>query len=347
MNNDEIKNIDTEKTQQENNEAYLNALRQLEQEKEASKKAKRKSRLKKICIVIITLIVAKFLLSSALTFIEADTLIMDIENNCVYNLGVGQKSLEKYIGAYLESDYHSEEKEIKKLYKLGKKAFKEGNLNAAGYIFKICIDYSNDYEDKILDVFSYENMDQFYVEIARAMTASDDYETAMTYYKLCEDQESIADEIKETRYNLGISYINKGEYGLAKDQFDITKGYRYSDTLFIWSSAKSAEDYSNTSEARTELKARLKNPSSYEEELAYAWGDVWVREGDDGAYIQVTKRARIIYSATNGFGARIQDTYYWSEEGWVIQGNGYSVSKLNKIIDMNKTEIIEKAKSAK
>ena len=38
MNNDEIKNIDTEKTQQENNEAYLNALRQLEQEKEASKK---------------------------------------------------------------------------------------------------------------------------------------------------------------------------------------------------------------------------------------------------------------------------------------------------------------------
>lgn len=347
MNNDEIKNIDTEKMQQENSEAYLNALRQLEQEKEAAKKAKRKSRLKKICIIIIALIVAKFLLSSALTFIEADTLIMDIENNCVYNLGVGKTSLEKYIGAYLESDYHSEEKEIKKLYKLGKKAFKEGNIKAAGYIFKICTDYSNDYEDKILDDFSYENMDQFYAEIARATIESGDYETAMTYYKLCEDQERIAEEVKETRYNLGISYIEEGEYGLAKDQFDLTKGYKYSDTLYIWSSVQSAEDYSNTSEARTELKARLKNPSSYEEELAYAWGDVWAKKGDDGAYIQVTKYARIIYSATNGFGARIQDTYHWSEEGWVIPGNGYSVSKLNKIIDMNETEIIKKAKSAK
>lgn len=347
MNNDEIKNIDTEKMQQENSEAYLNALRQLEQEKEAAKKAKRKSRLKKIGIVIIALIVAKFLLSSALTFMEADILIMDIENNCVYNLGVGQKSLEKYIGAYLESDYHSEEKEIKKLYKLGKKAFKEENFKAAGYIFEICTDYSNDYEDKILDDFSYENMDQVYAEIARAIVESGDYETAMTYYKLCKDQEIIEKEVKETRYNLGISYINAGEYKLAKEQFDITKGYKYSDTLFIWSSAKWAEDYSNTSEAITSLKARLKNPSSYEEELAYAWSDLWVREGDDGAYIQVTKRARIIYSATNGFGARIQDTYYWNNDDWVIPGNGYSVSKLNKIIDMNKTEIIKKAKSAK
>ena len=184
MNNNEIKNTDIEKMQQENSEAYLNALRKLEQEKEATKKARKKSRLKKICIVIVALIVAKFLLSSFLSFVEVDTLRLEIRDNCVYNLGVSQKTLEKYVNAYLETDYHSEKKEIKKLYKLGKKAFKEGNLKVAGYIFEICVNYSNDYKYKILDDFSYENMNQVYVEIARAVAESGDYETAMIYYTL-------------------------------------------------------------------------------------------------------------------------------------------------------------------
>ena len=347
MNNDEIKNIDTEKMQQENSEAYLNALRQLDDEKKAAKKAKRKSILKKVCIVIVALIVAKFLLSSVLSFVEVDTLRLEIRDNCVYNLGVSQKTLEEHVNAYLETDYHSEKTEIKKLYKLGKKAFKEENLKVAGYIFKICTDYSGDYEDKILDVFSYENMDQVYVEIARAVAESGDYETSMIYYNLCEDQKSIAKEVKETKYNLGISYIDKKEYDLAEDVFNEIKGYRYSDTLFIWSSVESAEDYSNTAEARSDLKARLKNPSSYEEVSAYAWGDIRVCEKDGKAYIQVEKCARIVYSATNGFGARIQDTYKWEEDGWVIQGDGFTYDELKNIVKMNKIEIIEKARSTK
>ena len=203
-NHSEVNNIDVAKMQQENSEAYLNALRQLEQEKEATKKAKRKSRFKKICIVIIALIIARILLSTMNSFIDASIPVLDINNECVYNMEVEQETLQKYISTYLEGDFHSEKKEIKKLYKLGKKAYKLGNFRVAGYIFEICTDYSNDYEDKILDDFSYENMDQFYVGIARAIIESGDYETAMTYYRLCEDQESIAEEVKETRYNLGI-----------------------------------------------------------------------------------------------------------------------------------------------
>ena len=129
--------------------------------------------------------------------------------------------------------------------------------------------------------------------------------------------------------------------------FNEIKGYRYSDTLFIWSSVESAEDYSNTSEARSALKARLKNPSSYEEVSAYAWGNILVREKDGKAYIQVEKCARIVYSATNGFGARIQDTYNWEEDGWVIQGDGFTYDELKNIVKMNKIEIIEKARSTK
>ena len=351
MNNNEFQktettNIDIEKMKEENSEAYLNALRKLEQEKKAEKKAKKKKRRKKIRIAFFAVIGAIILVLALIPSIAANQSVSYIKDY-INNPESRTQSLIVVVDEYIKYDLHSEEKEINNLYKLGKKAFDKGDLETAGYLFKICVEYSEDYKNKIVNATSYENIDSFLTASAKKAFEAGSYNVAIEIYKACENQKSVAKELKEAKYNHGISCIKNGNLAVARAVLREIEGYKYSDALIIWITVQEEKAFNDPTEARRELKARLKDPSSYQEISTHSWGLAVVTKEEGKPCVRMMKYTSIKYSATNSFGGRIQDTYYWEKKGTSIPGAGYTSNELENIVKMNKQEIIDKAASAK
>lgn len=335
-----------------NSEAYLNAMRQLEREKEdakkaekAEKKAKRKKRRKKILIAILIIIAALILLFSLMPSMLAGDSVGNIKDY-ISDPENRTQSLSYLVNEYIGYDFHSEEKEMKNLFKLGKEAIKQEDFVTAAYLFKVCTDFSEEYNEKIAKEIEDTDADEIFLKGARESVKSSDYKTAVELYSVYKGQEDIINELKEAKYNLAISYVEKEEYISVYDILEDLGDYKYSKELLLWSRVTSNKDFDASSSARSELKSRLKDPSSYQEISVYSWSTPIIRKAENGnPMIQIVRYVSIDYSATNSYGGRISDTYYWDTDGPSFSGEGLKEKELEELIKMKKKDIIEKARS--
>ncbi len=360
--NQEIEISETEKVEvqttvesgKNDSEAYLNALRQLEKEKEeakaakkAEKKAKKKKKRKKALIAFLIIIAAIILLFALMPSIFAGDSVSNIKKY-ISEPENRTSSLSHLVDEYIGYDFHSEEKEMKNLFKLGNQAIEKNDFETAAYLFKVCTDYSEEYYEKIAKENKDMNVDEIFLKGARASVESSDYKTAVELYSAYKGQEDIKNELKESKYNLAISYVEKEEFLSVYELLEELGGYRYSKKLLLWSRVESNKDFDASSSARSELKSKLKDPSSYQEISAYSWSTPIIRKAENGnPMIQIMRYVSIDYSATNSFGGRISDTYYWDTEGPSFSGEGLKEKELEDLMKMKKKDIIEKARSFK
>lgn len=361
-----------------NSEAYLNALRQLEKEKEEAKKAKKKKR-NKIILIILGLYVAIFYVIPAILGI-----ISSIEpspksaiNSYILDSDNRTDSLENLVDNYIETDTHSEEKEIKNLFNFAKKAIQMKDFDSARYLFKVCVDSSDEYDEKILKEISKISIDGFsneelinyaslikfseengkeiseetkviFLERARSAVESGESEIAVQLYSVYTGKENIEKELNEVKYNLAISYVEKEKYLNAYDYLEELGNYKYSKELYMWSRVKSNMNFDASYSARSDLKARLKDPSSYVEYSSYYWNTYHIGTAEAGnPTVVITRHVTLSYSATNSFGGRVSDTYKWSTEGPSFGAVGFEKEELKELIEMSKSEVVEKAKNFK
>ncbi len=361
-----------------NSEAYLNALRQLEQEKEETKKIKKKKRIKIILIILGIYVAIFYVIPAILGIISTieptpksaiNSYILDSDNRT--------DSLANLVDDYIKTDTHSEEKEIKNLFNFAKKAIQIKDFDSAAYLFKVCVDSSDKYDEKILkeigeiniDVFSNEELISYaslikfseengkeiseetkaiFLERARSAVESRENEIAIQLYSAYTGKENIKKELNEVKYNLVISYVEKEEYLDAYDYLKELGDYKYSKELYMWSRVKSNMNFDASYSARSDLKARLKDPSSYEEYGAYYWNTYYIGTAEAGnPTVEITRHVTLSYSATNSFGGRVSDTYQWSTDGPRFGAEGLEREELKELLEMSKSEVIEKAKKFK
>lgn len=376
--------IETENTNEQqvninnNSEAYLNALRKLEQEKEEAKKEKKKKRIKIILIILGVYIAIFYVIPAIFGIISSiEPTPKSAINSYILDKGNRTDSLANLVDDYIKSDTHSEEKEIKNIFDFGKKAIQMKDFDSASYLFKVCVDSSDEYDKKIQKVIDKINIDGFsneelisyaslikfgeengieiseetsvvFLERARSAVESGDYEIAIQLYSAYTGKENIENELREVKYNLAISYVEKEEYLDAGDYLEELGDYKYSKELHMWSRVKSNMNFDASYSARKDLKARLKDPSSYEEYGAYYWNTYYIGKVNAGNLtVEITRYVTLSYSATNSFGGRVSDTYEWSTDGPSFAAKGFEKEELEELLEMSKSEVIEKAKNFK
>ncbi len=362
-------------------QAYLNAMRTLEKEKEeakkaeaeakkAKKKAKRKKRLKTLGIIIAAFIVF-CVLSPTIFSASAKKNI----NKYISNPENSVSSLEQLVAEYVEFE-ESESKETKTLFKLGKKAILKEEYGTAAYLFKVCSENTDKYDGDIADEISGVAADKVSAEkasgyaalvklgkdkgltfdektnevilgLAKQAEANKDYEAAMNLYSAYSGKEDITEGLKIAQYNVAISYIEDGYYRLAAEKFNELGNYKYSKHLYLWSEVEAAKGVDNTNTARNELKSKLKDPSSYQENSATHTAVGSVREDRSGKQIVViVYSVRINYSATNSFGGRLTDNYLWTQEKLGdLDAEGIDEGELKQFLRMYKSEVLETVKA--
>lgn len=362
-------------------QAYLNAMRTLEKEKEeakkaeaeakkAKKKAKRKKRLKTLGIIIAAFIVF-CVLSPTIFSASAKKNI----NKYISNPENSVSSLEQLVAEYVEFE-ESESKETKTLFKLGKKAISKEEYGTAAYLFKVCSENTDKYDGDIADEISGVAADKVSAEkasgyaalvklgkdkgltfdektnevilgFAKQAEANKDYEAAMNLYSAYSGKEDITEGLKIAQYNVAISYIEDGYYRLAAEKFNELGNYKYSKHLYLWSEVEAAKGVDNTNTARNELKSKLKDPSSYQENSATHTAVGSVREDRSGKQIVViVYSVRINYSATNSFGGRLTDNYLWTQEKLGdLDAEGIDEGELKQFLRMYKSEVLETVKA--
>ncbi len=365
----------------DNEQAYLNAMRTLEKEKEeakkaeaeakkAKKKAKRKKRMKTLGIIVAAFIVFCVLsptIFSASAKKDIEKYISNPENSYL--------TLEELVEDYKEFE-ESDSKEAKTLFKLGKKAVSKEEYGTAAYLFKVCSENTDKYDGDIADEISGVAADKVTAEkasgyaalvklgkdkgltfdgktdetilnFAKQAEANKDYEAAMNLYSAYGGTENITEGLNNAKYNAAMTYIEDGYYHLAAEKFKELGNYKYSKHLYLWSEVEAAKGVDNTERARSELKSKLKDPSSYQENSATYTAVGSVREDRTGKQIVViVYSARISYSATNSFGGRITDTYLWTQEKLGdLDADGIGEEELKQFLRMNKSKVLETVKA--
>ncbi|MBE6770644.1 MAG: hypothetical protein E7547_00700 [Ruminococcaceae bacterium] len=362
-------------------QAYLNAMRTLEKEKEdakkaeaeakkAKKKAKRKKRMKTLGIIVAAFI-AFCVLSPTIFSASAKKNI----NKYISNPDSRTTTLEQLVDEYLEFE-ESESKEQKTLFKLGKKAISEEEYGAAAYLFKVCSENTDKYDSDIADEISEVDINKVDAEkasgyaslaslgkdkgltfdektneaifgFAKQAEANKDYETVMNLYSVYSGTEDVTEGLKNAQYNVAINYIEDELYHLAAEKFKELGNYKYSKHLYLWSSVEAAKGVDNTNTARNELKAKLKDPASYQENSATHTAVGSVREDRLGKQIVViVYSVRINYSATNSFGGRITDDYLWTQEKQGdLDADGIDEGELKQFLRMHKNKVLETVKA--
>ncbi len=365
-----------------NEQAYLNALRTLEKEKEdakkaeaeakkAKKKAKRKKRLKTFGIIIAAFIV--FCVMSPTIFSASAKKAI---NKYISNPENSVSTLEELVDEYTEYE-ESDSKEAKTLFKLGKKAISKEEYGTAAYLLKVCSENTDTYDSDIADEISKVDADKVTVEkangyaalvklgkdkgitfdektngtilnLAKQAEANKDYEAVMNLYSAYSGTEDVTEGLNNAKYNTAISYIEQELYYLAAEKFKELGNYKYSKHLYLWSEVETAKGVDNTDRARNELKSKLKDPSSYQENSATYTAVGSVREDRSGKQIVViVYSARISYSATNSFGGRITDTYLWTHEKLGnLDAEGIPEGELTQFLRLSKTKVLEKINTA-
>ena len=363
-----------------NEQAYLNAMRTLEKEKEeakkaeaeakkAKKKAKRKKRMKTLGIIIAAFIVFCVLsptIFSASAKKDIEKYISNPENSYL--------TLEELVEDYKEFE-ESDSKEAKTLFKLGKKAVSKEEYGTAAYLFKACSENTDKYDGDIADEISKVSADKItaekaggyaalvalgkekgvtfdgktdevFLNFAKQAEANKDYETAMNLYSAYNGSENITEGLNNAKYNVAISYIENGDYGLAAMKFKELGDYKYSKHLYLWSEVEAAKGDNNADRARSELKSKLKDPSSYQENSVSCNAVGLVRKNSDGKQTVVIKhRVTIRYSATNSFGGRITDSYLWTRDYKTLEADGVPEDELEQFLLMYKTKVLETVKA--
>ncbi len=364
-----------------NEQAYLNALRTLEKEKEDAKKAeaeakkakkkeKRKKRLKTFGIIIAAFIV--FCIMSPTIFSASAKKAI---NKYISNPENSVSTLEQLVDDYMRNE-ESDSKEAKTLFKLGKKATSKEEYGTAAYLFKVCSENTDTYDSDIAEEISKVDADKVTAEkangyaalvklgkdkgitfdektngtilnLAKQAEANKDYEAVMNLYSAYSGTEDITEGLNNAKYNTAISYIEQELYYLAAENFKELGNYKYSKHLYLWSEVEAAKGVDNTNTARSELKAKLKDPSSYQENSATHTAVGSVREDRSGKQIVViVYSARINYSATNSFGGRITDTYLWTQEKLGdLDADGIDEGELKQFLRMNKSKVLETVKA--
>ena len=328
-------------------EAYLAAMRQLEQEKKDAKKAKKKKRKKKVLIAFLVIIVGFILFMTVTPMLGAQDSINNLKDY-IDNPEAREVSLSYLVNEYVGYDFHSDEKEVKNMYKLGKRALEAEDYETAAYLLKYCITESEDYAEKINKDLG--NADEILLKGARAASEAKNYDIAAEIYAAYKGSENIKNEYNEACYQLAINYIADKKYADASVALRMLGDYKYSKQLKLWIEVEEEKDFNDPSKARSELKARLKDPSSYQETSATCWVSPMIREDQkDGLYVKMVNYVSIKYSATNSFGGRISDSYYWNsgDVSVKVKVEGLSKSEAESIIKLNNKEIVEKARNYK
>ncbi len=343
MNENEVKISAEEKDK----EAYLEAMRQLEQEKKDAKKAKKKKRRKKVLIAFLVIIIGFIAFMVISPSIFASDSIGNIKDY-INNPEGRTVSLEYVVNEYIGYDFHSEEKEMKNLFKLGKQAIEAEDYATGAYLLKHCIVFSDEYKEKISKDIG--DADEILLKGARAASKAQDYGVAAGIYAAYKGSENVKNEYNEACYQLAITYIADKKYTDASVSLRMLGDYKYSKQLILWLAVEQDKDFNDPSKARSELKSRLKDPSSYQEVSATCWVSPMVREDkENGLYVKMVNYVSIKYSATNSFGGRITDSYYWNNDNYAakIKVEGLSKSEAESVIKLKQKDIIEKAKNYK
>ena len=328
-------------------EAYLAAMRQLEQENKDAKKAKKKKRRKKVLIAFLVIIIGFIAFMVISPSIFAGDSIGNIKDY-INNPEGRTSSLEYVVNEYIGYDFHSEEKEMKNLFKLGKQAIEAEDYATGAYLLKHCIAFSEEYKEKISNDIG--DADEILLKGARAALKAEDYGVAAEIYAAYKGSENIKNEYNEACYQLAINYIADKKYADASVALRMLGDYKYSKQLKLWLDVEDYKDFNDPSKARSELKARLKDPSSYQETSATCWVSPMVREDKtNGVYVKIVNYVSIKYSATNSFGGRISDSYYWNsgDVSVKVKVEGLSKSEAESVIKLKQKDIIEKAKNYK
>lgn len=328
-------------------EAYLAAMRQLEQEKKDAKKAKKKKRRKKVLIAFLVIIIGFIAFMVISPSIFAGDSIGNIKDY-INNPEGRTSSLEYVVNEYIGYDFHSEEKEMKNLFKLGKQAIEAEDYATGAYLLKHCIAFSEEYKEKISNDIG--DADKILLKGARAAVKAEDYGVAAGIYAAYKGSENIKNEYNEACYQLAISYIADKKYADASVSLNMLGDYKYTKQLKLWLDVEKCKDFNDPSKARSELVSRLKDPSSYQEisTLCSVLPRV-VEDKKDGIYVKMVNFVTIEYSATNSFGGRITDSYHWDSGDFSvkIKVEGLSKSEVQSVIKLKQKDIIEKAKNYK
>lgn len=377
-----VKENDTQRFEQpainlnnaDNEQAYLNALRTLEKEKADAKKAKKKAKRKKrwkTFGIIVALFVAFCVLSPTIFSASAKKGI----DKYISNPEESVQTLEQLVAEYKEYE-DSDSKEAKTLFKLGKKAISKEEYGTAAYLFEACSEntesYDGDIADEIIGVDAAgvafekasgyaalvgvgkdkgltfdEKTSETILNFAKQAEANKDYEAAMNFYSVYSGKEDITEGLKNAKYNTAIGYIEKELYNIAAANFRELGNYKYSKHLYLWSEVQAAKAVDNTDRARSELKSKLKDPSSYQENSAFYDAMGYVRKDRNGKQIvAIEYRVTINYSATNSFGGRITDNYLWTQEKYEdLEADGIPEGELKQFIRMKQAKVLETVKA--
>lgn len=322
-------------TAEEQQQAYLGAMRELEEEKKKEKKKKRKKRL----LIFFGLVGAFIIYCVVGLAVMAANSISEtaINNDFSYivneNSNTGREAyLEKidnavadYVG---EKDIKSE-KIQKHLYKQGKKALKEEEYLGAVQILNNCVEYEG--ASELLKEANYKAGLEFEKEGS--------YSYAATHFEKCGDYMDAKDRAKENHYQLVLKEIADGKEGIACLYVETNElfGYKETNKAYLWALVQSECEAAKNAVSNA-VKYSCKDPSSYLELSRKAFF-YFNKNNSKTAKLSVAVTLR--YSATNSFGGRVSDTYKYTTKAETVDLLGYSYDEAYRIVvDLDRSELL-------
>ncbi len=323
-------------TAEEQQQAYLSAMRELEEEKKKEKKKKRKKRLLIFfglvgvfiiyCVVNLAVMAAN---SISETAINNDFSYIVNENSNTGREAYLEKidnAVADYVG---EKDIKSE-KIQKHLYKQGKKALKEEEYLGAVQILNNCVEYED--ASELLKEANYKAGLEFEKEGG--------YSYAATHFEKCGDYMDAKDRAKENNYQMFLKEINEGKmkiaclYAETNDLF----GYKEANKAYLWALVQSECDSAKTSVSNA-VKYSCKDPSSYQELYKKAYFN-FNKNTKDLKTAKLSVEVNLKYSATNSFGGRVTDTYNYTTKAKTVNLRGLGYNEAYRVVCLNRTELL-------
>ena len=324
-------------TTEEQQQAYLSAMRELENEKKKDKKKKRKKR-----ALIFLGLVGVFVIFCVVKV--AATLWNSISETAINNeyTYTTDESSNKGREAYLEKiddaievyvgdgDIKSE-KNQKHLYKQGKKVLEKEEYLGAVQILNNCSEYEDTAE--LLKEANYKAGLEF--------EKAGGYGYAASHFEDCGDYTDAKDRAKENHYQLVLKEIAEGKDSIACLYVETNKlfGYKEINKAYLWALVQSECDSAKDAVSKA-VKYSCKDPSSYIELSRKAFFHFYEnKKNSKTANLSVDVTLR--YSATNSFGGRVSDTYEYSTKVKTVDLRGYSYKEASRfVIELSRNELL-------
>lgn len=344
----EQKNLTIEEQQQ----AYFNAMKAMEAEKQkemqewqAEKKKKRKKKaliilgIIAVCVLAIAtvsvsnMIIAKNnpIYSAALT---GNALLYGVDETAEENRTKCAKAIEEAINAYV-GDKDIKNEEIQQyLYKQAKLTLKKDVPYGAVLILGYC--QENDDVNELLKKANYEAGKEFKkmgnsVIAAKHLWNSEDYK----------DGTELA---KEYTYEYILEQVRTGNWGgwlkastYAGDKR--MKGYKETAKLYVWTKTQ-ALCCSKAELAEVAIKNACKDPASYQK-LSDNTSFSFNEKKTDSSKAEFKVNINIRYSATNSFGGRVSDTFQETIKMDDIDLMGLSYDEAFRVVGLSTDELLK------